>query len=274
MDVSIILVNYKTPKQLCECIESIYANTENVDDIIVVDNDSRDESIQLVREKYPNVRTVASKHNGGFAMAANWGMNLARHETVLLLNPDIIVEGNAIATLYQKLHASKDIAIVAPKLLNFDRSLQYSIAKFPKFFTPLYRRTLFGRLSFGKKELQRFEMKDVDHDREQDVDWAIGAALMMKRDIVMALGCMDSRYFLYFEDVDLCRRAWEAGYRVRYIPEAIMLHEHKRLSADQSGLKSIVNRVTRIHIYSWIQYFFKFKGKLRVAKRSGESGPK
>lgn len=266
MKLSIILINYKTPKQLLECIESIYATTKGIDDIIVVDNNSQDESISQIRKKYPEIRIVASRLNGGFAMAANWGINLARNDTVLLLNPDIIVKEDAIEVLYKKLYSNPDIAIVAPKLLNLDGSLQFSCSKFHKLLTPVYRRTSLGKTSFGRKEVERFEMKNWDHNVECDIDWAIGAALMMKRKYVEKIGLMDSRYFLYFEDVDLCRRVWEAGFRVVYVPKAVMLHEHKRLSAYQSGVKSIMNRVTRIHIYSWVQYLLKFKGKLKVKK--------
>jgi GT2 family glycosyltransferase len=266
MKLSVVIINYKTPKQLLECIASVKATAPEVDDIVVIDNRSEDESVDLLRKTYPEVRVVASSLNGGFAMAANWGINLARYETVLLLNPDIIVEKDAIQNLYKKLHSEKSIAIAAPKLLNFDKTLQFSVSRFHRFFTPLFRRTFFGKTSFGKKELDRFEMKSWNHENFQDIDWAIGAALMMKRDIVTSVGLMDSRFFLYFEDVDLCRRVWEAGYRVVYVPSSVMLHEHKRLSAYQSGLKSVMNKVTRIHIHSWIQYYLKNKGKLKVDK--------
>ena len=268
MKLSVVLINYKTPDQLIGCIESIYATANGIDDVIVVDNDSQDESIELVQKKFPEVRIVASKLNGGFAMAANWGVSLARYDTVLILNPDIVVREGAIQKLYDRLHSSADIAIVAPKLLNLDETLQYSCSKFHKFMTPVYRRTALGKTSFGKKELERFEMRSWDHNNEQDIDWAIGAALMMKRKIVERVGLMDSRFFLYFEDVDLCRRVWEAGYRVVYVPDAVMLHEHKRLSANQAGLKSLRNRITRIHLGSWIQYVLKNKGKLHVHKGS------
>lgn len=274
MKLSVVIINFKTPKQLCECIESIYATTKDIDDIIVVDNHSEDDSVRVVREKFPEIRTIASHVNGGFAMAANWGIRIAQHETILILNPDIIVKEGAIRTLYDKLHSEENIGIVAPKLLNFDGTLQYSCSKFHKLLTPVYRRTVLGRTRMGKKELSRFEMTDWDHNDERDVDWAIGAALMLKRDIVEKVGLMDSRFFLYFEDVDLCRRVWEAGYRVVYVPSAVMLHEHKRLSAYQAGVKSIFNRVTRIHIYSWLQYFWKHRGKLRVKTGAHERGSK
>lgn len=266
MKLSIVLINYKTPKQLLECVESIYATTKGIDDIIVVDNNSQDESKTVIRKKFPEIRVVASKLNGGFAMAANWGINLARHDAVLLLNPDIVVKGDAIEVLFKKLYSNPDIAIVAPKLLNLDGSLQFSCSKFHKLFTPVFRRTSLGKTGLGRREVERFEMKNWDHNVERDIDWAIGAALMMKRKYIEKIGLMDSRYFLYFEDVDLCRRVWEAGFRVVYVPQAVMLHEHKRLSAYQSGVKSIMNRVTRIHIYSWVQYLLKFKGKLKVEK--------
>ena len=257
MQLSIVLVNYKTPKQLCECIDTIYKSYKEADDIIVIDNDSQDESIDLVRKTFPEVRVVASRLNGGFAMAANWGFNLARHDTILLLNPDILVQNNAIQKLYDALHSDSSIGIVASKLLNFDGTLQYSCFRFHKFMTPFYRRTVLGKWGPGKKELARFEMTDWDHNDQRDIDWALGGSLMIKREVLEKIGLMDDRYFLYFEDVDLCRTVWENGYRVVYVPDAIMMHEHQRLSAHHTGLKSLFNRVTRIHIRSWMKYWWK-----------------
>ena len=144
------------------------------------------------------------------------------------------------------------------------------VNEYYRLLTPLYRRTPFGGTGPGKKELARFEMADWDHAKQSDVGWVIGAAMMMKRSVLNEIGLMDERFFLYYEDVDLCRRVWESGRRVTYVARAVMNHEHQRLSAFHVGFKSLFNYMTRVHVKSWIKYWLKYKGKLAVDMSHGE----
>ena len=194
----------------------------------------------------------------------NWGINYAKHDTILILNPDIEVLDGAVQKMFDVLYSDAKIGIVAPKLLNLDGTLQYSCAEYYRLMTPLYRRTPLGNTSFGQKELRRFQMIDWDHNQQRDIGWAIGAALMVKRELIDRIGQLDERFFLYYEDVDFCRRAWNAGYRVVYVPEANLKHEHKRLSALHAGFTSLFNTVTRIHMHSWLKYLWKYHGSLDV----------
>lgn len=265
MKISVILINYKTPKLLVRCIESIRTTHPEIDDIIVVDNNSQDESVETIQSRYPDIKIIASPTNPGFATAANWGMNYGKYDTFLILNPDISVENRSIEKLYQALWSDASIGLVAPKLLNPDRSLQYSCLEFQKFMTPIYRRTRLGEREVGKRELERFQMKQWDHNDQREVGWAIGAALMIKKEVVDKIGPMDERFFLYYEDMDYCRRVWEAGYKVVYVADAVMLHEHQRLSALHTGFRSFFsNKMTRIHIKSWLKYLWKYRGQLTV----------
>jgi len=264
MDISVVIVNYKTPKLLIQCLESLFHWNPTIHDVIVVDNNSQDKSITEVREKFPTVKTVASTTNAGYAVGVNWGMNYAKHDTILILNPDVEVLEGSVQRMYDVLYSEKNIGIVAPKLLNLDGSLQYSCLEFYHLMTPLYRRTPLGETPFGRKELNRFQMIEWDHNQMRDIGWAIGAALMIKRELVDKIGELDERFFLYYEDVDFCRRAWNAGYRVVYVPDAILKHEHKRLSALHAGFSSLFNAVTRIHMHSWLKYLWKYRGQLAV----------
>ncbi|MFC1640745.1 glycosyltransferase family 2 protein [Patescibacteria group bacterium] len=271
MKLSVIIVNYKTPDKLDKCISSLKKCNPEIDDVIIIDNDSGDESLDVVRKKFPDAKIVASRINGGLARAINWGFNYAKYDTILSLNPDVIVTENAIQKLYDHLEKEDGIGLIAPKLLNEDGSLQYSCYEYYRFMTPFYRRTTLGKLSFAKKELERFEMREWDHDSPRDVGWAIGAVFMTRRDTIKKIGPMDERYFLYFEDVDLCRRLWESGYRVVYYPEAEMYHELKRESYMNSGISSFFNNLTRIHFQSWMKYLVKNRGKLDVSyKKQGK----
>jgi len=158
--------------------------------------------------------------------------------------------------------SNSDVGLCGPKLLNFNESMQPSCFRFYTPLTIIYRRTFLGRLSFAKKRLDEFLMKDFDHKSTKEVDWLMGSALMTKRSAIQKVGLMDSRFRLYFEDVDWCRRFWEGGYKVIYYPDAKMYHYHGRGSAGKNMFKALIsNRLTWIHILSGTKYFIKYAGK-------------
>jgi GT2 family glycosyltransferase len=157
----------------------------------------------------------------------------------------------------------KDIWMLGPQLLNFNGTIQESCFRFHKISTILLRRTFLGKTRWGQKELARFLMKDFDRQSAREIDWILGAALMVKRQALERVGLMDEQFFLYFEDTDWCRRFWKKGLKVVYFPEARMHHYHGRFSKKTSGLMDLfVNKYTWIHIFSAIKYFWKYRGKL------------
>ncbi|MDP2918332.1 MAG: glycosyltransferase family 2 protein, partial [bacterium] len=213
---------------------------------------------------------LASNYNSGFGTAINWGINNAPEaaEYLLFLNPDIIIQGNALEKMLEFMAKRQDVALLGPKLLNPDLSGQNSCRRF---ITPqliLYRRTFLGRFSFARKALKHFLMEDIDHNKTQEVDWIFGACMMVRRSAIEEVGLMDERYFLYFEDMDWCRRFWEKGWKVCYYPEAKMIHYHRRESAAESGFSVLFNRAARIHIASAVKYFIKFFGVQKPREES------
>jgi hypothetical protein len=154
------------------------------------------------------------------------------------------------------------VGIVGPQLLNLDGSIQDSCLRFFGPLTIIARRSFFGKTRWGKKLIARFLMKDFDHKETRKVDWVLGSAMMAKADAVKKVGPMDSRFFMYFEDVDWCRRFWQNGYKVVYLPEAKIYHYHFRVSKKSGGiLDLLVNKYTWIHIKSAIKYFWKYGGR-------------
>jgi hypothetical protein len=179
---------------------------------------------------------------------------------MLILNPDIIVLPNAIEEMKKFLETHPKVGIVGPQLINPNKTIQASCARYPTLLTPMYRRTPLGRLPSAQKAIAHYLMMDFDHQSERSVDWLLGACLMAPREAIEKVGVLDERFFLYFEDVDWCRRFWKAGYEVRYLPSAKMIHYHQRLSAEDSGLASLFSFPTRVHIASGIKYFLKYMG--------------
>lgn len=264
-DLSIIIINYKTSSLLRQCIKSILRQKPKLNyQIIVIDNNSRDGSTQMIEDNfYETVTLIANKKNIGFPKAVNQGISEAQKNNSkysLLLNPDITVLPNSLEQMIDFMEKNKDIAVLGPKLINPDGSIQNSC--FTQFTTPsivLYRRTILGQLPKAKKEIENFLMAKWDHKTSRNVAWILGSCMLVSMETIKKVGPMDARFFMYMEDVDWCRRFWEHGFRVYYWPEVKMVHYYQRASAPEGGLLlSMFNRQTRIHISSALKYFLKY----------------
>ena len=263
MDISLIIVNYKSRNKLVACLESIkqFPPVGLSYEIIIVDNASGDELDSLVGN-FSQARLIVSQKNLGMGGGNNLGIEAAKGEYVFILNPDTILKPGAVETLFGYLKANPRVGIVGPKLLNSDNSLQYSCLRFPSFFMPLWRRTFLGR--YFASHSADFQMREVDHEVIQEVAWLMGSALMFKKETTLSDGSIwrprfDERYFMYFEDIDLCRTAKSQGLKVIYNPEAVLIHDHARESAKFPWYQAIFrDSLARRHIMSWLKYFFKW----------------
>jgi len=263
MELSIIVTNYKNPELLRVCLDSIKKGITGIDsELIVADSETQEDTTIMMREEYPYVIFFPFEKNVGFQALLKKGIENSQGKHLLLLNGDIIVNPGSIEKMLEYLKSNEDVGMVGPKLLNFNGTLQYSCSRFYKPKTILYRRTFLGRFPFAKKHLDWFLMKDYDHASPKEVDWLMGSALMVSRKALERVGPMDPRYFMYFEDVDWCRRFWENGYKVVYYPLASMHHYHGKGSAKGGVIRSLISsRLTWIHISSGLKYFKKFLGK-------------
>lgn len=270
MDLSIIILNYKTRGLVAQCVKTIglFASRRTFE-IIVVDNASSDGTGALLAEKYPHVKFIQAPANLGFAAGNNLGIREAKGRYVMLMNPDITVRPGSIDALLDFMGANPDVGIAGPKLIKPDGTLDPSCYRFPTHMVPAYRRTPLGRLPFGREAIARYLMDDYDREDTADVDWLLGAVLVVRREALEAVGPLDERFFLYFEDTDWCRRFWASGWRVVYFAGAKMVHYHERLSAQVAWFIGPFRRSTRVHIASWIKYFAKWR-EADVASRPGK----
>jgi GT2 family glycosyltransferase len=255
MEISIIINNYKTRGLLRQCLKGIEKHPPSVSyEVIVVDNNSQDGSVELVREEFPEVGLIASDENLGHHRGNNLGMKKASGRYILILNTDIAFLDNAIDKMHKFMEEHQEAALVGPKLKNPDGSIQMSCMRFPTPMVPIYRRTFLGKLPKAKRELDNYLMADFDHNRNKEVDWILGACILVRRSVIDQVGLLDEDLFLYFGDIAWCYEFWKAGHKVYYLSSSDVVHYHKRESA-QSG---IFSRVFWIHIKDWIKYLKKY----------------
>ena len=227
MDLSVIVVYYRSPRALRACLASLPEALSGLDaEVLVIDNASGDGMAAEVRRDHPGVRLVENPENVGFARAVNRGLDLARGRCLALLNPDTRPEPGVFRTLVDHLDAHPGTGAAGPRIVDPDGSLQLSCRRFPTHWTGLFNRySLFTRLFPSNPWSRSYLMLDFDHASTRSVDWISGACLVTRRDVVERVGPMDGAFFLFNEDVDWCRRMHLAGYTVDYVPAATCMHE-------------------------------------------------
>lgn len=255
IELSIIILNYRSAGLVKQCIRGIENNLKNINyEIIVVDNNSPDKLLNLP-EIFPQVKFIFLSSNKGFAAGNNAGLVAAQGNFILLLNPDIAVLEGSIEKMVIYLRQNENVGMVVPQLLNPDKTIQFSVMRFPKWWLPILRRTFLGNSQWATKWLDWYLYKDWDHLTVKKIDWALGACLLVKREAIAKVGLLDQRYFLYVEDTDWCRRFWQNGWEIVYLPTAQLVHYHMRESAE-----NFFSKINFIHFFSWLKYFWKFKG--------------
>lgn len=255
MKLSIIIVSWNVRKHVLDCLRSAGQHAlAGPCEIIVVDNGSADGTAEAVRRGFPAVNVVANRENRGFAVACNQGMAQAQGEYLLLLNPDTRVHSHALDTLCAFMDDHPDVGACAPKLLNDDGTVQASVSRFPSFRGALHRHTLFRHLLLFRRRKDRLSTKLFPYDTQRDVDQPMGAALLLRRSALDQVGWMDERFFMYYEEVDLCYRLKQAGWRVVFVPDAVITHSEGQSSSQ-------IPVAARIMVLrSLLRYFRKHRG--------------
>jgi GT2 family glycosyltransferase len=266
VDVSVIIVTYNSRSDVEPCLEALKKQTMfDRTEVIVVDNASTDGTPVMVRDRFPWVNLRVSRENVGFSRGVNVGIGEARGRYFVILNPDTVVRADAIEKMCAFMEATPDAGVVGPKLVFHDGNLQYSCRRFYNWKVLLLRRTFFGKIFRNSKAVADHLMMDFDHESTRQVDWILGAAMMVRREAVQSVGSMDERFFLYFEDVDWCYRMKQKGWGVFYHPDAVIVHNYARDSAQ-----SVINRSFFAHLASLIRYYEKWDWVLYFMKRYRE----
>ncbi|MGI6296819.1 MAG: glycosyltransferase family 2 protein [Armatimonadota bacterium] len=257
-DVTVSIVNWNTREELADCLKSIVEQRESVDlEVFVVDNASSDGSAEMVTSEFGDgVKLIANSENRGFGAAHNQAIKQCSGQYVLVLNPDCrILQPDLLRKMVDYMDAHSDIGMMGPRIVNPDGSLQFSARRFPPMFAGLFRHTVLGKLFPNNRFVKGYLMTDVDHSQIMDVDWLSGSALMVRQETFEEIGLFDERFFMYCEDVDWCKRAKDAGWRVVYYPEVELSH--------RIGAASDKNPIAMIkqHHRSMFLYFVKHNSR-------------
>ena len=243
MDLSVIVVNYKSRDSLMECLAALEAGGAPARrEVVVIDNASGDGVAEALAGAFPGARLIANRENVGYARAVNQGIAASSGRYLLVMNPDCVVGPGAVGTLAGHLDHHPRCAVAGPRIHNPDGSLEYSARAFPDHFTFLFNRySLLTRWFPGNPWSRRYLLSDWDHSSTRDVDWLSGACLMVRREAIERVGPMDETFFMFNEDVDWCRRMKLGGWAVTYVPEASVVH-HVGASRRKVAAKVIVER--------------------------------
>jgi N-acetylglucosaminyl-diphospho-decaprenol L-rhamnosyltransferase len=240
MTIAIVVVNFNSGPLARACVERAAADLGALDwHAIVIDNASADGSVAAL-QGLPRTRLIANARNAGFGAAVNQAVRETAAPLLWLLNPDCEVTAGAFAALRETLERHPDCAIAAPRLLNADGSVQASARGEPTAWTGLFgRHTLLTRFfpssPIARRNLPAQDLVDAGVESAA-VDWVMGAAMLIRRSPFDRVGGFDERYFLYWEDADLCRRLRAIGFSTRYVPRAIVRHPGGASASTRSAL--------------------------------------
>lgn len=258
MDLSVIIVNYNVRQFVLQTLHSVYqSELDGLSmEVIVVDNNSNDGSVEAIQKNFPQTQVIANKDNPGFSKANNQGIAISKGEFVLLLNPDTVVEESTLAMSVAKMKAEPDIGALGVKMIDGTGAfLPESKRSFPTPWNSLTKLLGLSTLFSRSKMMGGYNLTYLDENKTHDIDVLCGAFMMMRKSALDKSGVLDEDFFMYGEDIDLSYRIKKSGYRVLYYPETQIIHYK-----GESTKKSSVNYV-RIFYNAMIIYVKKhYKG--------------
>lgn len=245
----IIIINYNSVEYTLNCIDSVKRHINCRVRIIVIDNNSKQLPDKIMKI-YPNIDFIQNSENVGFGKAINLSLKFARSKYIVLLNPDAAIIDHSFNNIFNYLDKHSQVAIAGPMILDHDGSIQGSARRFPTIWTSIFGRKspltrLFPRNQMTKREFFCF---NGDNQKPKSVDWVSGACMVIRTDILKYIGGFDDKFFMYWEDADLCKRLKESGWKIIYYPQAKIFH-HTGKSSDTRPLSSIYHFHKSCYLY-------------------------
>lgn len=263
VDVSAVLVNYNTAHLLDEVLGRLSAASAGLTvQTIVVDNASRDASLDVLRQRHPGLQVIANGKNVGFGRANNQALALLQGRYVLLLNTDAFVEEDTLRQTVAYMEADPACGILGVRLVGRDGVLQPSCRYFPTPFNVFLSRVGLARFFPG---VRLVDDMDWDHASVRECDWVPGCYYLVRRELIERLGLFDPRYFLYYEEVDHCRTAKADGWKVVYFPHTTVIHIGGESAKSEGEITAAGRQISELQLESELLYFKKHHGLAGVA---------
>jgi GT2 family glycosyltransferase len=257
VDISVVIVGWNARHYLELCLESLAAAPPRRSvEIFVVDNASTDGSTEMIEVRFPHVKLIRSSENLGFAKGNNVAIRQCRGRYIALVNPDVIVLPGCLDSLADFLERNPKVGNVGPRVLNPDRTLQCSCRRFPTLWNNFCSATGLATAFKGSRFFFGEHMFSFPHDQTMAVDILVGCFSMVRREAFAAVGLLDEDLFMYGDDVDWCRRCWNAGWQVVFYPGAEAIHDRGKITAPYPVRFAVAQQRSVIHYWTKHHGFF------------------
>ena len=256
MKLSIIFINWNTRDLTRDALSSVYRETQGLDfEVIVVDNNSADGSVEMIKKEFPQVVLVENKDNLGFGKANNQALKIAKGDYIMFLNTDVVVLNGALNKLVNYLDEYGDVMMVGPRLLNKDLTFQHACRRMlPNPVNSFFHLFGLAKIFKNSKFVTDYKRYSVDPEITGPTQALSGAAMMFRRKVYEEIGGFDEMFFMYGEDLDFCKRVLDKGWKIVYVSEAKIIHFGGQ-SSGKRRVKSLVN----FYEAMWLYYKKHFK---------------
>jgi GT2 family glycosyltransferase len=250
-ELSIIIVSWKVKNLLKNCLDSIFSDTsEKKSEVIVVDNNSQDGSVEMIQSEFPQVSLISNQENVGFGKACNQAIRIAQGNYIFILNPDTIVKPDTLQNIVNFMDCNPKVGIGGCYVYYPNGTPQSSFYRFPTLLSYFSRMFSLFRILSRNRFTQKFFWEYEDNNIAGPIDRVLGGAMVLRKETLRQIGTFDEVYFMYAEELDLCYRAKQMGWKVSTIPNTEIVHYHQ-----QSSLQNI--RETTFHGFKSDFLFFK-----------------
>ncbi len=275
MDLNIVFVNLNMREDILRAIRSLKTDLVGsalLVQITVSDNSNNGDGIkEALAGEFPEVKYLDCGGNVGFGQGNTIGFKATPARYYFALNRDTLIPANSqtLEKIVNYLDKHPLVGAIGPKLVNLDGTLQYSCYRFdwPAILIKPFKQINWDeKYDWVRKYTDWLLMKDFDHNETRPVDWVLGAAIIVRQEVVDSVGWFDERYLAYLEDADWCRTMWEHNWPVYYVHDIVIQHAHARASAQTPGiLRALLkNKTARIHLASWFKYIWKWRGRYKL----------
>ncbi|MGB7509772.1 MAG: glycosyltransferase family 2 protein [Pelodictyon phaeoclathratiforme] len=270
--VSVVIVSYNTREILRNCLDALFENSKGVHmEVFVVDNNSADDSAAMVQHDFPLIRLIANDKNLGFAAANNQAFALASGRYIILLNPDAYIRPASIEHCLTFMEQTPQCGLAGGKIISPEGRLEPSARRFPSALSKLLTLSGLSGKFPASPILNHYEFGGFAHDHPLEVDWVPGTFTIIRKAMLDAIGAFDERFYIYYEETDLCLRAKKAGWKVFFIHDAEVMHIGGACSKTRKD-KTFDNKASQVLTFrmrsEWL-YYYKNRGIIAVLSSAG-----